>query len=81
MADLSDTITTAASDPASVTSDGQSATTRPIADLILADQYLAAKDAVRKRRRGITFTKVVTPGALDDCGGTRVGIPFNQGGM
>lgn len=45
MADLTDTIEEAAQDPASASSDGQSATARPIADLIAADRYLKGQQA------------------------------------
>jgi hypothetical protein len=68
VADLSDQIQQAAADPASVSSDGQSVSTRPVDQLVTADQYLAAKVEVKKRRRGVTFSKLVPPGALPDCG-------------
>jgi len=45
MADLTDTIEQAAQDPAAAASDGQSATARPIADLIAADRYLKGQQA------------------------------------
>lgn len=48
MADLTDTIEQAAQDPAAATSDGQSATARPIADLIAADRYLKGQQAVEE---------------------------------
>lgn len=68
MPDLSDTIEAAAALPASASVDGQSVTHRSVADLVAIDQYLAAKEAVRKRRRGVAFTKLIAPGALSDCG-------------
>lgn len=46
MADLTDTIESAAADPASAASDGQSATARPLADLIAADKYLKGQQAL-----------------------------------
>ncbi len=70
MPDLSDTIENEAQLPASSSDDGQSATGRSIDELIKADQYLAAKAARASRRRGILFTQLTTPGALDDCGRT-----------
>lgn len=66
--DLTTAIQQAASDPAAVTSDGISVTARSVADLIAADVYLAGKAARSKRRRGMTFTKLVTPGTVSDCG-------------
>lgn len=78
MADLSNDIATQAVEPISSTADGQSSTGRSTADIITADQYLAAKTAMRKRRRGVAFTKLTTPGALDDCG--RAGTPPFNGG-
>lgn len=45
MADLSETIEQAAQDPAAAANDGQSATARPIADLIAADKYLKGQAA------------------------------------
>lgn len=68
MADLTSDIATQAVEPASAAADGQSASARPIADVITAQQFLDAKAAVKKRRRGVLFTKLVPPGALDDCG-------------
>lgn len=46
MPDLSDQIEQAATEPASATSDGQSASSHPLPDLVEADQYLAGKTAV-----------------------------------
>ncbi len=68
MADLSDQIEQAAADPASVSVDGQSVSARPIPEQIAADQYLAGKAAARKRRRGLSFTQLTTPGAMPDGG-------------
>jgi hypothetical protein len=72
--DLATDIAQQAVEPASTTSDGQSATGRPVADLIAADQYLAQKAARAKRRRGIYFSQLVTPGA----GGGGCGEPFDR---
>lgn len=73
MADLSNDIAQQAVEPISSTADGQSATARSTADMVTADQYLAQKKAAKKRRRGISFTKLVPPGPADDCGRTGLG--------
>ena len=79
--DLTTAIQQAAGDPSAVTSDGISVTARPVADLIAADQYLAGKVAAKQRRRGITFTKLVTPGAVSDNGMSLGGTTdFGTGG-
>ena len=59
--DLSSQITQAAGDPASAAVDGQTVQSRPIADLIAADQYLAQKQAASLRHRGLRFTRLVGP--------------------
>lgn len=68
--DLAETIAEQAAEPVSSSTDGQSATGRPIADLIAADQHLAAKRVAAARRplRGVAITQLITPGALDDNG-------------
>jgi hypothetical protein len=58
--DLSATIAQAATEPASATGDNGSATNRPLAELILADQYLASKT---KRGPGFRISKIVAGGA------------------
>lgn len=73
MADLTTDISTQAVEPASSSADGQSASARPIADLITAQQYLDIRAANRKRRRGIGFARLTAPGAADDQGGTLSG--------
>jgi antitoxin (DNA-binding transcriptional repressor) of toxin-antitoxin stability system len=73
VADLSNDIAQQAVEPIAAAVDGQSATGRPVADLIAADQYLAGKAAARRRRRGIRFTKLTTPGGLPDNGRTGTG--------
>ena len=70
MADLADTITDQAGKPASFSEEGRSESARSLDDLIKADIYLAGKAARSKRRRGISFTKMIAPGALSDQGGT-----------
>lgn len=70
--DLTPTITQAASDPQSAAVDGQSATARPMGDLIAADQYLAQKSAAAVgKRRGIRFSKLLPSGPVSDQGGTQ----------
>jgi len=65
MADLAETIEEAAASPAAATVDGNSATARPIADLIDADRYLASKQAVRQNPRlGMRITRAVPPGTV-----------------
>jgi len=66
--DLSEQILDAATSPQSASADGQSATSRSVPDLVLADQYLAAKAAAKQGNRGLAFTKLIPPGALSDCG-------------
>jgi hypothetical protein len=78
--DLSDQIEQAASDPQSAAVDGQSATARPMGDLIAADQYLAAKAGMARRRRGVRFTKILASGPVSDQGQTRPLGSFGGGG-
>jgi len=78
--DLTPQITQAASDPASMTTDGQSVTTQDPAKLIQLDQYLNNRAAASKRRRGLRFSKLVPPGAVSDNGGACTGSSFDQPG-
>jgi hypothetical protein len=78
--DLTETIATEAASPQSSAADGQVATGRPIGDLIKAQQFLDARAAMRKRRRGITYTQLTTPGALDDGGQAVAPAGGNFGG-
>lgn len=78
MADLSNDIAQQAVEPLTSAADGQSATGRPVADLATAENHVNALSALRKRRRGVSFTKLVPPGALPDCGGLTTG-PFSGG--
>jgi hypothetical protein len=75
--DLTSDIAQQAVEPASSSGDGQSASGRSIGDLIKAQQFLDARVALRKRRRGITMTQLTTPGANDDGG--RATTSFNGG--
>ena len=77
--DLTDTIATEAVSPSSSSADGQSASARPIGDLIKAQQFLDAKAALKKRRRGITYTQLTTPGAIDLCGGPSTSFDGGSG--
>lgn len=68
--ELETEIATAAQEPASAASDGQSATNRPIDDLIKADQYLTRKRVARCRGffGQIAIAKIVPPGAVEAHG-------------
>lgn len=64
MTDLSTTIATAATEPKSMQNGDQKAESRPIADLIAADKYLADKVAVAATGRPrVVFNKLSPPGA------------------
>jgi hypothetical protein len=54
--------------PARVSSDAGEVEQFPIGDLIKADQYVAAKCAAGKARRGLRFTRLVPDGAVQDGG-------------
>jgi hypothetical protein len=60
--DLQDTIQENAVGPAKVSGDAGSVEQHNLADQIAADRYLAAKDAAKKKRRGLRFNKIVPPG-------------------
>lgn len=80
MADLLDTIATEATLPQSSTADGQSATARSLIEMLQVAQSVDANAAMKKRRRGVLFTKLTPPGALSDCGRSGVG-PFESPGL
>lgn len=61
--DFSETIETAAVEPAQASGDGVSMQSRPISELIAADQYLAAKRAAARSHGGLRFAKIQPPGA------------------
>ena len=61
--DSKDTIRENAQSPAKASSDGVSVEQHSLADQIEADKYLAAKDAVKSKSRGLRFNKLVPPGA------------------
>lgn len=56
--DLTPSIATNGQSPQSVTSDGLSVTARPIADQILANNYLAAVAAAAAKSRGVRFSRI-----------------------
>lgn len=61
--DLDDTIRENAEGPAKVEGDAGSVQQHPLPDQIEADQYLAAKEAAKRKDRGLRFNKLVPPGA------------------
>ncbi len=61
--DLEDEIRKNAEGPAKASGDAGSVEQHKLAEQIEADRYLASKDAVKKPRRGLRFTKLVPPGA------------------
>lgn len=64
MADnLEDTIRENARGPAKAAGDSGSMEQHKLTDQIAADKYLASKDAVKSKRRGLVFNKFVPPGA------------------
>ncbi len=61
--DLEQSIQESAQQPAKATGDSGSVEQHPLPDQIAADRYLASKQAVRLKRLGLRFTKIVPPGA------------------
>jgi len=61
--DLTDAIRTNAEGPKSASGDSGSMQQHSIPDQIVADRYLASKNASRSKGLGIRLTKVVPPGA------------------
>lgn len=61
--DLDQTIRDNANGPAKVEGDAGSVQQHPLPDQIEADQYLAAKEAAKRKDRGLRFNKLVPPGA------------------
>jgi hypothetical protein len=59
--DLAPAIQTAAQAPLSAAADGMTATAQPIAAMIQADRYAAAKAARAVRGRGLMFTRLYGP--------------------
>jgi hypothetical protein len=63
VADLKDAIEQNAQGPAKASGDEGSVEQHPLRDQIEADRYLATKDAVKKGKRGLRFSKLVPPGS------------------
>lgn len=61
--DLRESIQQNAQGPAKVSGDAGSVEQHAIAEQIEADRYLAAKEAVESKKRGLRFSKFVPPGA------------------
>ena len=61
MSDITTFIDTAAQTPASATTDGTSVAARPIAEMIAADRYIAANNAMSLKRRGLRFNRLSLP--------------------
>lgn len=78
MATPAESITTAIADPASASSDGQTVSSRSASDLIALLNYAATLATIGNRRRGIRYTKLTNPGALDAQGYPLVGSGFNN---
>lgn len=77
MATPAESIVTAIADPASASSDGQSVSSRSANDLIALLNYAATLSTINKRRRGIRYTQLTNPGALDARGYPMV-VGFNN---
>lgn len=69
-------IATGLTDPAVVTTDGQTVQTRPMADLVLGIQFQAAAVAATLKHRGLRFTKLTLPA---QCPGPRGPYPVGWG--
>ena len=61
--DLKDTIIQTAQGPKSASNDMGSAEAQSLPDLIEADKYVSAKNALKKSPFGIVSAKIVAPGA------------------
>lgn len=60
--ELEDTIRQNAQGPAKVAGDAGSVEQHKLSEQILADRYLASKEAAGKAKRGLRFNKIVPPG-------------------
>ena len=63
MADSTDTQSAAAS-PKAVEVDGVKVTNRSVKELVEAERFAASKAAMRRRDRGVRFTKIRKPGTV-----------------
>ncbi len=61
--DLKDAILKNAEGPAKAAGDAGSIEQHKLSEQIEADKYLASKEAVKSKRRGLQFNKLVPPGA------------------
>ncbi|MFN8857102.1 MAG: hypothetical protein ACK50P_16170 [Planctomycetaceae bacterium] len=61
--ELDSTLRENATGPAKVAGDAGSVEQHSLPDQIAADRYLQAKAAVKAKRRGLRFSKLVPPGA------------------
>ena len=61
--DLEQKIRDNAAGPAKVAGDAGSVEQHSLLEQIAADKHLAAKEAVKKKNRGLRFSKLVPPGA------------------
>lgn len=75
--DLNEHVVKQAAKPVSSSTAGQSATARPIGEVIDAIVFDQQRKAMAKRRRGIRFTKIIPGGPLSDGG--RASQPFDGG--
>jgi len=60
--EIGDAIRNNAQGPARVSSDAGSVEQHSLQDQIAADRYLSAKDAAKKKNRGLIFNKFIPPG-------------------
>jgi hypothetical protein len=61
--ELHDAIEQNAKGPAKASGDAGSVEQHKLAEQIEADRYLASKEAVKSKKRGLRFNKLVPPGA------------------
>ena len=62
--DLEDAIRTNAQGPAKAAGVAGSMEQHKLSDQIAADKYLASKDAVKSKRRGLALNKFIPPGTV-----------------
>lgn len=60
----SEALAAALAGPAKVSGDAGSVESHKLADMIAADQYVAAKDAALSKRQGLRITRLNPPGAV-----------------
>lgn len=75
--DLNEHVVKQAAKPAASTTAGQSATARPIGEIIDAQVFDQQRKAMSKRRRGARFTKIIPGGPLSDGGRAGSGPAFD----